>query len=161
MLFSQLLLAHLLGDFLLQPRRALVHKQTHRAGSWFLYVHALIHFVLTLLLVWDLHFWKLAGIIAITHLLIDLAKLYARSWFANDRIPFILDQLAHLAVLFAVATYPETAATVTGALANADWVLLAGLSSSLPSLPPSSMRNSWKASRTRSSWITPPCPVPG
>ena len=127
MLFSQLLLAHLLGDFLLQPRRALVHKQTHRAGSWFLYVHALIHFVLTLLLVWDLHFWKLAGIIAITHLLIDLAKLYARSWFANDRIPFILDQLAHLAVLFAVATYPETAATVTDALANADWALLAGL----------------------------------
>ncbi len=127
MLFAKLLLAHLIGDFLLQPKRALVHKQTHRAASWFLYLHAAVHFGLTLLLVWDMSFWKMAAIIAVSHLLIDLAKLYTRSWFANDRIPFLLDQLAHLAVLFAVVTYPETAAAVTRILGNADWPLLAGL----------------------------------
>lgn len=127
MLFAKILLAHLLGDFLLQPKRALVHKQAHRAGSWFLYLHTLIHFGLTMLLVWDLGFWKMAAIIAGSHLLIDLAKLYTRSWFANERIPFILDQLAHIGVLFAVATYPATAATASEALGNADWPLLAGL----------------------------------
>jgi hypothetical protein len=127
MLFAKLLLAHLIGDFLLQPKRALVHKQSHRAGSWFLYLHILIHFGLYLIAFWDLGRWKAALILALSHLAIDLVKLYTRHWYRRATIPFLMDQVAHLAVLFAVASYPDTGAILAGWLADANWPLIAGL----------------------------------
>ncbi len=127
MLFVKLLLAHLIGDFFLQPRKWVLQKQAKKARSWFLYVHVLIHFVLTLLLLWDFSMWKAAGIIALTHLGIDLAKLYSGHWFRNDAIPFILDQAAHLLVLFIVATYPNSWSVILSWFAAADWPLLTAL----------------------------------
>ncbi|WP_422018686.1 DUF3307 domain-containing protein [Robiginitalea biformata] len=88
MLIVKLLLAHMLGDFLLQPGRALRHKQARKAGSWFFYLHGLVHFSLTLLLVWDLRFWQEALVIAASHLVIDAVKLYTAHWYRRDSIPF-------------------------------------------------------------------------
>ena len=126
-MFVKLLLAHLIGDFLLQPRRAIIAKQAKKARSWFLYLHILIHFSLTLLILWDLGMWKAAGIIALSHLGIDLLKLYTAHWFRNQAIPFVLDQLAHIAVLYAVAMYPEGWAMAVSWLADANWPLLTAL----------------------------------
>ncbi|WP_083760726.1 DUF3307 domain-containing protein [Robiginitalea biformata] len=127
MLIVKLLLAHMLGDFLLQPGRALRHKQARKAGSWFFYLHGLVHFSLTLLLVWDLRFWQEALVIAASHLVIDAVKLYTAHWYRRDSIPFFLDQLAHVLVLLVVATYPDTTGELAQLAAGLNWPVLTGL----------------------------------
>lgn len=127
MLFAKLLLAHLLGDFLLQPTRLLLQKQARKAKSWFFYAHTAIHFALPLLLVWDLSFWKWALAIALSHAVIDLAKLYAGNRHRSEALPFLLDQGAHLTILAAVATYPATLTDLGRFFSELDWALVAGL----------------------------------
>lgn len=127
MLFAKLLLAHLLGDFLFQPGRLLLQKQARKARSLFFYVHILVHFALPLLLLWDVGFWRWALVIAFSHGAIDLLKLYSASWFKRETFPFFLDQLAHLAVILFVSTYPDTWPSLAAFFSDLDWALLAGL----------------------------------
>ena len=49
-LFIKLSLAHLIADFLLQPNRWVIHKESNKAASKYLYLHVLLHFVITMLL---------------------------------------------------------------------------------------------------------------
>lgn len=42
-LFIKLILAHFIGDFLLQPDKWVAHKETHKHKSKFLYGHILVH----------------------------------------------------------------------------------------------------------------------
>ncbi len=123
-IFIKLLLAHLIGDFVLQPTRWLIHKEANKAKSGFLYAHIAIHFVLIMLLVWDFSFWKFALIIAISHYLIDLAKLYTDSLFKNKLLPFLIDQLLHLAVIFVCAFYGNLWETITTLWAEINWPLV-------------------------------------
>jgi hypothetical protein len=102
-LFIKLFLAHLIGDFLLQPTRWVIHKETHKAASPYLYLHILVHFIISMLLVWDLYFWPIALAIAISHYLIDVAKLYATPLFRNSSVPFFIDQFLHVLALFVAA----------------------------------------------------------
>lgn len=127
MLFAQLFLAHLLGDFVFQPRRLLLQKEAKKARSWFFYVHILVHFALPLLLLGDPGFWKWALVIALSHGLIDLARLYLGPRFRLETVPFLLDQGAHLLVLFLVSTYPDTLHAVKGFWGNLNWAWVAGL----------------------------------
>ena len=122
-IFTKLLLAHLLGDFVLQPTRALIHKQANKIRSWFLYLHVLIHFLLILLLTWDLSYWKVALIIALSHYVIDLAKLYSKDLFRNKSIPFFIDQILHLLVLYVCAFYDELWPFTRELIASIDWPL--------------------------------------
>lgn len=100
-LFLQLVLAHMIGDFFLQWDKWIKDKETKKARSIYLYLHALIHFLLILLLVGNGSFWLAASFIAISHLLIDLVKISfqkpstRRSWF-------FIDQAAHFLMLFIV-----------------------------------------------------------
>ncbi|NAS11719.1 DUF3307 domain-containing protein [Poritiphilus flavus] len=126
-LFIKLILAHLIGDFMLQPLRWVIHKESRKIASGFLYLHIGIHFVLMLLLLWDLSFWKLAAIIAVSHYLIDLAKLYASPWFRNRTIPFLLDQFAHIAVLYCVAFYGNLWEHTQQWIQQLDWALVTAL----------------------------------
>lgn len=100
-LLIRLLLAHLAGDFLLQPDSWVKEKELKKYRSPKLYVHVLLHGLLTVLLVWDLSFAVPALIIAVSHLVIDLAKA---SFQKADRkaIWFIADQALHLLVLLLV-----------------------------------------------------------
>ncbi len=123
-LFTKLLLAHLIGDFILQPTRWLLHKEANKIGSWFLYVHILIHFLLLVLLVWDLGFWKWALFIALSHYLIDLGKLYVSPLFSKKNIPFFIDQFLHLSVLYICAFYNDLMGTTSALLAHINWHLL-------------------------------------
>ena len=52
-LFLVLLAIHLLGDFYLQTDKCCKHKEQFKAGSWFLYVHALVMGILSWLVVWQ------------------------------------------------------------------------------------------------------------
>jgi len=123
-LFTKLLLAHLLGDFLFQPLKWVIHKEAKKIASGYLYLHILLHFALTMILLWDLKAWKIAAIIAVSHYLIDLAKLYSTDLFRSKSLPFILDQLAHIAVLYCVAFYPNLKEYTSELLQQLDWTLI-------------------------------------
>jgi len=71
----KLFLAHILGDFLLQPNSWVKAKEEKKALAWQLYAHGLIHGLLILLLLFNITDWKLAVMIAFSHLIIDYIKL--------------------------------------------------------------------------------------
>ncbi|MDP4586535.1 MAG: DUF3307 domain-containing protein, partial [Flavobacteriales bacterium] len=105
MLLLKLLLAHVIGDFVLQPAKWVEHKMERKIKSSYLYLHLLVH-LLAMLTVLGFNFAFLPGVllIVLTHYLIDLSKLYLTGR-ADSKLLFVLDQLAHLLVIFFVAQY--------------------------------------------------------
>jgi uncharacterized membrane protein YidH (DUF202 family) len=102
MLFIKLLLAHFLGDFVLQSDKWIKHKENDTFKSIYLYIHTLIHAVLLLgVLGFEKQYYLPIAFITFTHFVIDGVKLLRP--INNDRILFFLDQLAHIAILFWVA----------------------------------------------------------
>lgn len=106
-LFLKLFLAHLMADFIMQPKKWVLDKEVKKIKSKYLYVHVFLHFLVTLLLLWDLKYWKIAFVILITHYLIDVLKLYITPKFKQKNILFFIDQLLHVFVLYAVAYYGD------------------------------------------------------
>jgi hypothetical protein len=100
-LLIQLFLAHILGDFFLQPAKWVREKTQKRLRSIYLYIHVLIHFLLILIITGDTGLWKIALLISLSHLLIDGIKLLAQKE-SDSRAWFFADQLLHLAVLLIV-----------------------------------------------------------
>lgn len=123
-LFTKLLLAHLLGDFLFQPLKWVLHKEANKVASKFLYLHVLLHFGITMLFLWDLNYWYIALIIAVSHYFIDLAKLYATPMFKNKAIPFFIDQTLHIAVLYSCVYYDNLWEHTQTLIQQLDWALI-------------------------------------
>lgn len=107
MIFSSLILAHLLGDFIFQPTKWVADKERKKECSIYLYLHVLIHFLLALLLLWNLQLWWIAAVVTITHFFIDWAKLRLQT-ARTKRAWFFIDQLLHLVVivLLSVCYFP-------------------------------------------------------
>lgn len=107
MIFTPLILAHLLGDFLLQPNSWVADKERKKAGSIYLYLHVIIHTLLAFIFLADVHLWWIAAIVGITHFLIDWAKLEFQK-AETKRIWFFVDQFLHIIVigLLSVFYYP-------------------------------------------------------
>ena len=104
----KLLIAHLIGDFALQPLKWVKHKAKHKHKSKYLYVHIFIHLILLLLVLeFDLSLWPYILLIVLSHLMIDIAKLNLQNT-KNTRVLFFIDQLLHLLVLALVVwlVYP-------------------------------------------------------
>ncbi|HVZ96253.1 MAG TPA: DUF3307 domain-containing protein [Chitinophagaceae bacterium] len=97
----KLFLAHLIGDFVLQPRSWVRAKEEKRLAAWQLYVHALIHGALSFLFVWNIDFLWWSLLIAVIHLLIDAFKI---SFQKNNtkRILFFTDQALHLISIYLI-----------------------------------------------------------
>jgi len=127
LLFTKLLLAHLIGDFLLQPNRWVVHKEANKAKSTYLYAHVFLHFLVTMVVLWDLSYWKIAFIITVSHYVIDLAKLYATPLFKLKSIPFFIDQFLHIMVLYGCAYYGNLWGHTTVLFENLDWSLVTAI----------------------------------
>ena len=126
-LFIKLLLAHLIGDFLLQPLKWVLHKEANKVASKFLYLHILIHFGVTMLLLWDFNYWWMAMIIAFSHYLIDLGKLYANPLFKRKAIPFFIDQILHILVLYFLVYYNNLWEHSRQLLQQLDWPLITAI----------------------------------
>lgn len=101
LILIKLILGHIIGDFVLQPKKW-VHEKAHKKlASDKLYLHVLIHGGLILALFGTREIWPVALIITISHFVIDTVKIYAEKentlvkWFA-------IDQLLHIAVLVAI-----------------------------------------------------------
>ena len=101
-LLIKFLLAHCIGDFLLQPTKWVNDKEGRKVKSPFLYLHVLIHFsILVLLVQFQTIYWLGILFIVISHYAIDLAKLYLLDRM-DRRSLFFIDQIAHLLIIVAV-----------------------------------------------------------
>jgi len=102
LILLQLVLAHVLTDFVFQNTKMVVHKQTYKAKSWVLYVHCLLAGVLTYVVLQEWSRFLVPIAIVITHFSIDLWKLYQK----KDNLKyFIIDQTLHFIVLITAWLY--------------------------------------------------------
>lgn len=99
LILLQLLFAHLLTDFILQPSKWIRHKREFKARSYVLIIHSFLAGALSLLFLQTWEWWYAAVFISVTHYLIDVWKLYQR----KDNLKyFLLDQFFHLIVILLV-----------------------------------------------------------
>lgn len=91
----KLLLAHFIGDFLLQPTSWVKDKEENKVKSIYLYTHVLIHGLLIILVLWNVKYWHLALLLMVAHGIIDTIKLYAQKE-ENKSDWFIIDQILHI-----------------------------------------------------------------
>ncbi len=102
MIFTYLVLGHLLGDFVLQSSKMVRWKMRSFVGT---FVHSFTHFlVLTIILLpfmWSdiLYLVTITGLISIAHFFIDQSKISYDLKHDKKIKPFILDQFSHLLVL--------------------------------------------------------------
>lgn len=124
----KLLLAHLIGDFILQPQYWVNEKEKLKYRSPKLYIHALLHGLLVLLLLWDLKYWFLAMLVSTLHYVIDVVKLNCQKK-ENKSTWFFIDQTLHLVtilLLWGVFCKPELEFTFW--CTNSDfWIYLAAI----------------------------------
>ena len=95
MILIKLLIAHIVGDFVLQTDKWVKHKQDQKVRSAFLYLHAFIISALSYLFVARWEKFEIFIIIFLTHLFIDIWKVYQKPTNKN----FIIDQLLHLLII--------------------------------------------------------------
>lgn len=92
----KLLLAHLLTDFILQPTKWIVSRNSKHFRSVHLYLHGAITAVVAMLFI-GVQYWFVVLIILLSHTLIDGWKSYR-----GDKIKyFLLDQSMHLLIIAA------------------------------------------------------------
>lgn len=124
--FVKLLLAHLIGDFILQPTSWVNDKEQQKHKSIYLYLHIFLHFILAWILVGELAFSWFALALAILHGFIDFLKLHyqtsktRRNWFS-------VDQILHLTVLIGISlAYTKTQIDFTN-ISDQFWMILTAL----------------------------------
>ncbi len=108
LLLLKLLLAHFLGDFLLQPTSWVENKEVKKIRSKYFYYHSAVHLVLLIVFLWGTpHYFSIVGLVVVTHFLIDVLKLYF-----GKKLPqpwaFFIDQIMHLTVLVTVVASYES-----------------------------------------------------
>lgn len=97
-LFLLLILAHILGDFMLQPLSWIEQRRAKKWKAPSIYYHGTVHIVLaTLALIFTgfIPFWYVALLIGGTHILIDPIKALAN----KKRLLFFVDQAIHILVI--------------------------------------------------------------
>ncbi|WP_294298648.1 DUF3307 domain-containing protein [uncultured Chryseobacterium sp.] len=104
MIFIQLIFAHLLGDFILQPDSWVVEKESKKLKSGYLYLHALIHTLLSFVFIWNTKLWWIALTVGISHLMIDAAKVSFQN-VKNKKSGFFIDQMLHVLVIAGISFY--------------------------------------------------------
>lgn len=115
--FVKLLLAHLIGDFLLQPTSWVVEKEHKKHRSKYLYLHIVLHFFLAWIIIGELKFFGMALVLAFFHGIIDWTKLNFQKK-ETKRNWFIIDQALHLIVLILIAVTWENNTTGFGEFAE-------------------------------------------
>lgn len=103
-LFLSLVLAHLAGDFLLQPTAWVKDKKKKKIKSKYLYYHVGLHFLLLLITTqFDSRYFLGVLFVVLSHFGIDCAKLYFEKK-KTEKLWFFTDQLLHIAVI-AIVVY--------------------------------------------------------
>jgi hypothetical protein len=104
-LLVRMLVAHGVVDFFLQSNKGVADKQARLWASPYLWKHILLITLFAWGSVWSVELWYVAAIIGVTHLFIDVAKLWANThWNPHNSAGralwmFLLDQLLHVAII--------------------------------------------------------------
>lgn len=122
-LLTKLILAHLVGDFLLQPGSWVRAKETKKLRAFPFYLHLLVHAVLILLLVADFEFWPYLLGIVLVHGIIDMIKIRAQKP-ATRRYWFFADQGAHLLTLLVAVGWYDPSLIPEVSFSERYWVLI-------------------------------------
>jgi hypothetical protein len=99
MIAVKLILAHLIGDFFLQPQHWVAEKETKKLKSPKLYIHCATHMAVTAIMLWNPSLWYIVVAIGVSHFIIDALKLTFQNK-KTKRLLFFIDQLAHLFIIF-------------------------------------------------------------
>ena len=124
--FVKLLLAHLFGDFLLQPTSWVLDKEKKKHRSIYLYLHTFLHFILAWLLVGEIAFGWYALALAVTHGCIDFLKLHFQTQ-KTKRTWFSVDQILHLIVIVAITLIYNNTPIDNTAFNNSFWIVFTGI----------------------------------
>ena len=101
----QIVLAHLLGDFVFQPDSWIRDRNMRKFRSKALYYHVGVHILCILaVLAFDFTYLLAFWLIPVSHLIIDGWKAHYQGYY-NDRILFLTDQIFHLLVIGGVVLY--------------------------------------------------------
>jgi hypothetical protein len=125
-LFVKLLLAHLLGDFLLQPNSWVLDKESKKHKSKYLYIHTLLHGILAWILVGEIKFGWYALLLALSHGFIDFLKLRFQKK-KTKRNWFVVDQILHLIVILVITSLYQNLAIDYTLFDNRCWILITGI----------------------------------
>ena len=111
LLLAALIIGHILADFFWQPMSWVNDRNTRHFKATKLYLHVLVHGITSAIIItlWEYTFgWQQASnvliatlAIVISHYFIDIAKSYSN----KGVVPFLLDQIAHIAVLIALSIW--------------------------------------------------------
>lgn len=126
LILLQLLVGHLLTDFVFQSKKMVAHKRKYKVASFYLYIHVMLAGVLSYLFVMQWERIEIILFIGLTHYIIDLWKLYQGK---DTLILFLTDQLLHILVLLGVWLYliqgfGQIGSVITSLLSNPDSILL-------------------------------------
>ncbi len=91
----RLLLAHIIGDFVLQTKSMVNDRDTKHWRSVKLIYHTCAHALLIYVMLWDLSLIWPAVLVLLTHYIIDLIKSYQKESIYS----FLADQFSHIAVI--------------------------------------------------------------
>jgi len=98
-LLIKLFLAHIIGDFFIQPFSWVKDKEKKKLKSTKFYLHIAVHIALLFLIVYDLNLWPLIITIGVSHFIIDTVKLYAQKGAKSKRYWFFIDQFLHVTAI--------------------------------------------------------------
>ncbi len=102
LILLQLLLAHVLTDFVFQNTKMVKHKRNYKGKSSYLYMHSVLAGVLTYIFLQDWNQFLVPVAIIITHFFIDLWKLHQK----KDNLKyFIIDQILHFVIILIAWLY--------------------------------------------------------
>jgi nitrate reductase NapE component len=125
-IFIKLFLAHIVGDFILQPNSWVADKEHKKHKSIYLYIHIALHGILAFAFVGDSNFIGLAIVLTLLHGLIDYAKLRLqkkktkRSWF-------LFDQALHILVIVGITLLYTDQTLDLHAVSNSFWIVITGI----------------------------------
>ncbi|MFM9988994.1 DUF3307 domain-containing protein [Flavobacterium sp.] len=125
-IFVKLLLAHLVGDFLLQPTLWVLDKESKKQKSIYLYIHTILHGVLAWILVGEIRFGWFALLLALLHGFIDFLKLYFQKT-ETKRNWFVADQILHLLSIVVVITIYKKLTVDFDVFNDTFWILITGI----------------------------------
>lgn len=125
-IFVKLLLAHLLGDFLLQPTSWVLDKESKKHRSIYLYIHTLLHGILAWILVGEMAFGWFALLLALSHGFIDFLKLQFQKK-KTKRNWFVADQILHLMAILIIITVYQNLSLDFEVFNNQFWILITGI----------------------------------
>jgi len=124
-LLIKVVFAHIMGDFVLQSKKMIENIEEKRIASPSLYLHALIHiFLLLIVTSFRTNYLLPICILGISHLAIDICtKILLKNQVNSIRL-LLLDQIAHFVTIILFVSYFFPIYIDSDWFLNSKWLLL-------------------------------------